>query len=96
MREKKYVDSNMLCDLLLNNFNNVEVVKLQNVLDVIKEQPFTDVDEIVRCKDCVYRKTEDCPMSNVDEDGQFWSWESNYCYCNYGKSVFVFTDVDTD
>ncbi len=85
MSNKKYVDSNMLCDLLSIKFDNAETVKLQNVLDIIKEQPFADVDEIVRCKDCIYRKTDDCSMSNEDENGELWSWESNYCYCNYGK-----------
>lgn len=85
MSKKNYVDSDILCELLLYKFNNEKIVQLQNVLDIIKEQPCADVDEIVRCEDCVYRKTDDCSMSERDENGEFWSWESDYCYCYYGK-----------
>ena len=42
-----------------------------------KDTPATDVVEVVRCKDCYKRATEDCPM----DDG----WTANTIFCSYGE-----------
>lgn len=57
-------------------------VDYQRVLDIINNEPFADVVEVVRCKDCKKRNTKTCIMNNIvgmnkdlfDDD-----------YCSYGE-----------
>lgn len=45
-----------------------------------------DVEEVVRCKDCIKRNTPDCAMYYVcSECGGQWSWESDNVFCSYGE-----------
>ena len=49
---------------------------LQMGIDALKNQPTADVVEVVRCKDCKYRNTEDCGMLyECMSCGGQWSWE---------------------
>lgn len=41
----------------------------------IGDIPYADVVEVVRCKDCKYAMTQDCPMDEQYEDD----------YCSYGE-----------
>lgn len=45
----------------------------------------SDVQEVVRCKDCEYRKTEDCAMQYDCECGAQYFWESDNAFCSWGK-----------
>lgn len=45
-----------------------------NYESILNRLPSADVVEVVRCKDCKYAMTEDCPMDELYADN----------YCNYG------------
>ena len=47
--------------------------------------PAADVVEVVRCKDCVKRKTPRCAMWYDCQCGGQWSWETNNVFCSYGE-----------
>ena len=40
--------------------------------------------EIVRCKDCKLRKTEECAMQYECDCGEQHSWENDNDYCSWG------------
>lgn len=44
-----------------------------------------DMQKIVRCKDCEYRKTEDCAMQYECECGAHYFWDSDNAFCSWGK-----------
>ena len=45
-----------------------------------------DIAEVVRCKDCKYRKTEYCAMQyECDECGSRYSWGSDIDFCSWGR-----------
>lgn len=46
-----------------------------------------DVVEVVRCKDCEYRKTEDCAMQYECECGAQYFWESDNAFCSRGRRM---------
>lgn len=41
--------------------------------------------EIVHCKDCKLRKTEECAMQYECDCGEQHSWENDNDYCSWGK-----------
>ena len=57
---------------------------------IVDEQPTVDAIEVVRCKDCVWNKQPQCPLSYtspISEDGEVSVWYKNKGndYCSYGK-----------
>ena len=58
---------------------------LSVVEGAIAEQPAADVVEVVRCKDCKYRKTEDCAMFYECDCGEEHTWENDNDFCSYGE-----------
>ena len=42
-------------------------------------------EDVVRCKDCVFRHTEDCMMQYECDCGAQHTWESDNDYCSYGE-----------
>lgn len=42
-------------------------------------------EQVVRCKDCALRKTEDCMMYYECDCGEQHTWESDNDYCSYGE-----------
>ena len=56
-----YVDADKLTDKLEElQFNApvmTPVMKIYNVIELVKDQPEVDVVEVVRCKDCKYKET---------------------------------------
>lgn len=72
--------------------DNVSLELLKNVLDLINRQKAeierlkaADVVEVVRCKDCKYRKTEDCAMFYECNCGEQHTWENDNDFCSYGE-----------
>ena len=51
------------------------------VLDNMKKRV-----EVVRCRDCEHRHTNDCSMVAIDyEEEEFTSWEEDDDFCSYGE-----------
>lgn len=51
-----------------------------------KAEETVDAVEVVRCRDCKYRKTERCQMYWESEDGrEQYSWETDDDFCSSGK-----------
>lgn len=42
-------------------------------------------EDVVRCKDCVLRKTEDCMMYYECDCGEQHTWESDNDFCSHGE-----------
>lgn len=57
----------------------------ESIADVIRSQPAADVQEVVRCRDCEYRKTEDCAMQYECECGAHYFWDSDNAFCSRGR-----------
>lgn len=83
MNEKKYIDADSLKAEFTGNFVCEYPAPLVKAL--IDNQPAADVAEIVRCKDCALRKTEDCAMYYECDCGAQCSWETDNDYCSFGR-----------
>lgn len=54
--------------------------------DTAKNVTSIDTVEVVRCRDCRYRKTERCQMYWESEDGrEQYNWETDDDFCSSGK-----------
>ena len=56
-----------------------------SVLRVIDEQPTADVQEVVKCKDCIFIYTDDCAMCYRSDSGEQYSWNNLTDFCSWGK-----------
>ena len=66
-----------------HNFKNAKDVEYAGFLALV--EPIADVVEVVRCKECVLRGTDDCAMYYRCECGTQYSWESDNDFCSYGE-----------
>lgn len=77
----RYIDADALLSKLPDDLPYKASVKM-----VLMQSPTVDVVEVVRCKDCKFRKTPDCAMwYECSRCGGQWSWENNYDYCSCGE-----------
>lgn len=53
--------------------------------EAINNTPTADVVEVVKCKDCGLRKTNDCAMYYACDCGGQFSWENDNDFCSYGE-----------
>ena len=81
MLEKEYVEKNHLIKTLINS-NTLYNAK---VFHLIKRESTADVVEVVRCKDCILRNTDDCAMNYKCDCGSQYSWENDTDFCSWGK-----------
>lgn len=56
------------------------------ILDDIAEMSTADVEEVVRCKDCIKRDTDDCWIAFYGEDGELFCDTLDNDYCGRGES----------
>ena len=66
-------------------YNTVTAAKYAEIEKTILKIPTADVEEIVRCKDCVNRKTENCAMYYRCNCGEQHTWENDNNFCSYGE-----------
>lgn len=92
MPEKKYIDREEILKypIRLDHYDKKHgnahfVYGVESVIEFIKDLPTVDVAEVVRCRDCKFRKTEDCAMHYECECGQQNSWETDNDFCSFGK-----------
>ncbi len=57
------------------------------VYETIKKQPTVDAVEVVRCKDCKNRGTEDCAMYYECDCGEQHTWENDSDFCSWGVKM---------
>ena len=57
---------------------------LTSLREVLEDTPTADVVEVVRCKDCRWRGTEECSMYYRCNCGEQHTWENNNDFCSYG------------
>ena len=55
--------------------------------NLVKSQPTADVQEVVRCKDCRWRGTEECSMYYRCNCGEQHTWETDNDFCSYGEKM---------
>ena len=58
---------------------------VDGIVSRINMQPAVDVVEVVRCKDCKYRKTAECLMYVECDCGSQHTWECDNDFCSYGE-----------
>ena len=46
-----------------------------------------DLVEVVRCRDCKHRKTENCSMYVECDCGSQHTWECDNDFCSYGERI---------
>ena len=76
---KKYVDLDKIIDRLDDEWGFL------GMREELYNLPTADVAEIVRCKDCALRNTEDCAMYYECDCGAQCSWETDNDFCSFGK-----------
>lgn len=58
-------------------------------MDDLNDLPAADAVEVVRCRDCRYRYTDDCAMYIVcGLCGGQWEWTTDDGFCNYGAPIY--------
>ena len=94
MPEKEYIDREALinyCKNIIQDKWNENTAPISwahayaDFIDDIETLPSADVTEIVRCRDCRLRKTEDCAMYCQCDCGQQHTWETDNDFCSFGK-----------
>ena len=92
----RLIDADKLTDFFVHgserakSLDVVGRIYLKDVIKYINEQPIVDAVEVVRCKNCVWNKQPQCPLSYtspISEDGEVSVWYKNKGndYCSYGK-----------
>ena len=68
------------------NGNEYPVFLVDHILHKIRNYPTADVVEVVRCKDCEFRGTDDCPNSYYSEyEGAYVDSMNDDDFCSYGE-----------
>lgn len=58
-------------------------------IQAVESLQAADVVEVVRCKDCRYRYTDDCAMYIVcGSCGGQWEWTTDDGFCSYGAPIY--------
>lgn len=55
----------------------------QRILNGAIDDSVNDKKEIIRCKDCQLRKTEQCAMQYRCSCGEQHTWENDWDYCSF-------------
>lgn len=92
MANKKYIDlykcrEDFYNDVLIILSDDTTNDRANEIIDVFDSLPAADVQEVVRCKDCEYRKTEDCAMQYECECGAHYFWDSDNAFCSRGRRM---------
>jgi hypothetical protein len=77
MPKKEYIEREEAKKVLADDY----AYAAAKLLDTV---PTTDVQEVVRCKDCILRKTDDCAMYYRCNCGEQHTWENDNDFCSWG------------
>jgi len=69
--------------------DNAEIVRVAGrYADVFAEiYDERDVVQVVRCKDCAYKNSNDCPLGRSDINGYFHTVNDPDAYCSEAKRI---------
>lgn len=76
----RLIDADMLCKYCDNNINH------SITPNEIMRMPFIDAEPIVRCKNCEFVDTLECPMNYIDHQRLIFSNRSPDWFCAEGVS----------
>ena len=92
MVEKKYVEKEAMLEYIDQNIPRMipdkdgkHPIPIETVRNFIAIFDTADVVEIVRCKDCKWRGSEECAMFYRCDCGEQNTWETDNDYCSYGE-----------
>ena len=62
----------------------------EDIINALSALPSAEAVQVVRCKDCKYRETDDCPMYwmewlIIDEVVHDYTTDNGYCHCGKRK-----------
>lgn len=78
----RYIDAKTAAEIIAQKHN----IPLSALVDTFADIPSADVVEVIRCKDCALRKTEDCAMYyECDYCECQHTWESDNDYCSWAE-----------
>ena len=81
MAEKEYIEREEVREAFRMEFDN-------DYADGITDKlPTADVQEVVRCKDCRWRGTEECSMYYRCNCGEQHTWETDNDFCSCGEKM---------
>lgn len=81
MAEKEYIEREEVREAFRMEFDN-------DYADGITDKlPTADVQEVVRCKDCRWRGTEECSMYYRCNCGEQHTWETDNDFCSCGERL---------
>lgn len=100
----RYIDADTTIKAIRDKFNIYFEVpcdsddrRVQEIIGkvkkIIQEQPTADVVEVVRCKDCIKRDTDDCWIAFYGEDGELFCDTLDNDYCGRGERRMIWHDI---
>lgn len=88
----EYIDREATVGLLENKYQDMSAMPasyyagFQYALNMLKQiSSAADVQQVVRCKDCIWRGREECAMFYRCECGEQHTWETDNDFCSYGE-----------
>lgn len=88
MDKKEYIERAAVKDEILSwavCINHPELLSKEDTMYCIDNMPAADVEEVVRCKDCIWRGREECAMFYRCDCGEQHTWETDNDFCSYGE-----------
>ena len=70
------------------NGNRHFVLGIESVMEYVEYLPSADAVEVVRCKDCKHRQTDECPMffeEQIDIDEGDGYYDTDYIFHDYTR-----------
>lgn len=81
-----------LIDLYSVDMDDVDISDCTDIKDILSavvsylaELPTVDAVEVVRCRDCRWRGSEQCAMFYRCDCGEQYTWETDGDFCSYGE-----------
>lgn len=88
MDKKEYIERAAVKDEILSwavCINHPELLSKEDTMYCIDNMPAADVEEVVRCKDCIWRGRGECAMFYRCNCGEQHTWETDNDFCSYGE-----------
>lgn len=86
VNKKRLIDASVMRDDWLKNGENEYIYDTNAVLDSIDSQPTVDAVEVVRCRECKHRGTDDCIFHIKEEPAdEELLLKLDNDFCSYGE-----------